>query len=152
MRVIRAKEGDVKDICACYVKSLENVNRSCYSEGVIKFLIGSFGEKEFLGMIKFGRIFCVKKKGRVAGFVFVDEDKIDGLYVHPFFVGRGCGKKLVRFAEKRIKRSGYIYSRVYSTLNSEGFYSSLGYSSLDVVVADIDELLQFVLMRRKISS
>jgi GNAT superfamily N-acetyltransferase len=152
MRVVRAKECDVKDICVCYTKSLENVNKTCYGDKAIKFLVESFTEKEFSKMVEGGNVYCLKKSDHVAGFVFVNENKIDGLYVHPIFSGKGYGKKLIRFAEKKIKCAGYMYSRVYSTLNSENFYVSNGYSSFDIVVAEATELLQFILMKKKISN
>lgn len=42
---------------------------------------------------------CVRDgEGRVAGFVGVEEDKIEMLFIHPVWRGQGAGSRLLRYA------------------------------------------------------
>lgn len=41
---------------------------------------------------------CVRDSGRIAGFLGTSDEKIEMLFVHPEFHGRGIGKQLLHFA------------------------------------------------------
>ena len=107
MRVVSAKKGDIAEISICRIKSIEKVNSNCYSEGALKELMEDHTEDKILQEFDSCEIYCLKKKGRIVGTVSLEGNKIDGLYVCPQYVGRGYGRKLLNFIERRIKKKGY---------------------------------------------
>jgi putative acetyltransferase len=51
---------------------------------------------QYLGAVQ---LFCVKgDKNKIEGFLGVAEQSIEMLFLHPSAIGKGMGKKLVRFA------------------------------------------------------
>lgn len=150
MRIISAKKGDVSEISFCRQKSINNVNSNCYSLGAIKELIEDQTPEKILEEFESCEIYCLKKRGKIIGSVSLCENKVDGLYVCPNQVGKGYGRKLLKFAEKKIKKKGYWETYLYSTLNSENFYLSQGYLSGDVLFGLSKEPLSFVEMAKRL--
>ena len=150
MRVVSAKKGDVSEISNCRRNSIGNVNSNCYSSNAVKELIEDQTPEKILEEFNDCEIYCLKKKGKVIGSVSFCENKIDGLYVCSSSVGRGYGKKLLKFAEKKIKKKSYWEIYLYSTLNSEKFYLSQGYLSGEILVGLSKEPLSFVEMAKRL--
>lgn len=151
MRLVRAKEGDVSKISRCRRESILNVNWKSYSEFALKEFLEESRKERVLEDIRTINVYCLKKWGNVVGVVSFYEDKVDGLYVHPRYVGKGYGSRLLLFAEKKIKEK-YNSVLLFSTLNSESFYKTKGYSSGEVVVSFSENPLLFVEMKKKLSN
>lgn len=151
MRFVRAKEGDVKDIVACRRKSLEKVNIGTYSEKAVKELLTYHTEKEVLQDLEDYDVFCYKKRGVLVGTVYINGNRIEGLHIHPLFVGRGYGFRLLRRAERKIRLAKYKYTEVFSTIASERFFLNNKYVSLDVFVSLTKNPMKFIYMVKKIN-
>ncbi len=150
MRIISAKKGDVSEISFCRQESIDNVNSNCYSLEAIKELIDDQTPEKIFEELKACEIYCLKKRGKIIGSVSLSKNKVDGLYVCPGHVGKGYGRKLLKFAEKKIMKKGYWESYLYSTLNSENFYLSQGYHSGEVLVGLSEVPLSFVEMAKRL--
>lgn len=149
MRFCRAKRGDVSEISKCRKESILNVNWKSYSDFALKEFLEESNEENVSEDIKSIDVYCLKRWGKIVGTVSFYENKIDGLYVNPKYTGRGYGKKMLRFVEKKMRKK-YEYSTLFSTLNSEGFYKKNGYDSGEIVVSFSKNPLAFVEMKKKI--
>lgn len=147
MRLVRAKEGDVSGISKCRRESILNVNWRSYSDYALKEFLEESTRERILEDVRSINVYCLKRWGKVIGTVSFYEDKIDGLYVHPKFSGRGYGSRLLNFAEKKIKKK-YSSVLLFSSLNSENFYKKMGYSSGEIVVSFSENPLAFVEMKK----
>jgi GNAT superfamily N-acetyltransferase len=150
MRIISAKKREVSEISVCRRESIENVNSNCYSPAALKELIDDQIPEKVLEEFLSCEIYSLKKKGKIIGSVSFDKNKIDGLYICSNYVGRGYGQKLLKFAERKIKRKGYWEVFLYSTLNSEKFYLNQGYLPGEILIGLSKEPLPFIEMAKKL--
>jgi len=78
-------------------------------------------------------------------FVILENDKILGsasltlkqnllgtLYINHKYIGKGIGKKILKFAEKYAKQKGIKYFEFDSTLSAYDFYKSQGYKKIGI--------------------
>ncbi len=65
--------------------------------------------------------------GAVVGWVEIDRDRVEGIYVHPDFACRGIGSALLLHAEGLIRDSGYTAAALEASWNAEEFYLRRGY-------------------------
>ena len=147
MRLVRAKRGDVLEISDCRKESILNVNSDSYTEDAISEFIEDNKEEQILEDISSINVYCLKKRGKVVGTISFYENKIDGLYVRPGYSGKGYGRRLLRFAEKKILKK-YDNILLYSTLNSESFYVRNGYHPGEVCISFSENPMAFVEMKK----
>ena len=65
--------------------------------------------------------------GAASGWVEVDRDRVEALYVSPSCARRGVGSILLARAETSIRSSGYAMARLESSRNALDFYLRRGY-------------------------
>lgn len=61
-----------------------------------------------------------------AGFMAIENDFIDQLYIHPDFQRRGLGARLLEFARERSPRHLWLYT-LQINLNARAFYEKHGF-------------------------
>lgn len=67
--------------------------------------------------------------GAPLGWVEVNQDRIEGLYVNSGSSQRGLGSALLAHAEARIQSAGHSTASLDASPNAEGFYLRRGYRS-----------------------
>lgn len=75
-------------------------------------------------------VFVKEIEGKIIGLVSFKDSEIKALYVDSEFIGKGIGKELLTFAEKKI--SGKVI--LTASLNSVDFYKKNGYKPIKKVI------------------
>jgi putative acetyltransferase len=77
---------------------------------------------QYLGMVK---LYCIRDKDRIKGFLGLSDDKIEMLFIDPEYRGKGIGGQLLKFAIEQ-----QAYSKVdVNEQNTEAlaFYKRYGF-------------------------
>jgi len=72
-------------------------------------------------------VFCIhNESGEIAGFAGVTGDSLDMIFLHPFIIGTGAGKTLMRHALKE-KGANHVDVNEDNT-HAKGFYEHFGFT------------------------
>jgi GNAT superfamily N-acetyltransferase len=82
------------------------------------------------GAIEEHQVRVAEKAGQPVGWVEVERNRIEGMYVRPNHVRRGIGSALLAHAEERIRSAGYSTAELDASWNAEQFYINRGYEPL----------------------
>ena len=127
MRIRLAKKSDAENISKLRGKIIERVFSKDYSKKVIGLLLEKHCAKKIEGQIGEGRVFCLFDGEKLIGTIYLIGNKIGGLYLKRGYMGRGLGRKLLKYVERFAKKRGIKKLFLYSSLNAEGFYLKHGY-------------------------
>lgn len=90
-------------------------------------------------------VWLLEQAGSARGWVEIERDRIEGLYVHPAGARLGIGSLLVAHAESRIEMSGHTRAMLDASANAEAFYLDRGYRIRGAALPDgsipMDKLL-----------
>jgi ribosomal protein S18 acetylase RimI-like enzyme len=120
------------------VKQIEYMLEQRYSPDAIRAEIGS-------GAARWVKLLV---NGELGGFASFEPDgvrravKLDKLYVHALFRGKGCGAALVRHVEQAARAQGcdHVYLQVNrNNFDSIAVYRRLGFEVIDRVKTDIGD-------------
>ncbi len=149
MQIVRAKEGDVKDISRCRRDFIRRFNSRDYSLENLDVLLVNSRINEIHKEIQDSDVFCMTKNGKVFGVVSLDGNQISGIYVDCDFLNQGYEQKLLEFIENYAKSKGYEKVYVYSTISDKKFYAHNGYSFEGIAVGvESDSQALFFLMEK----
>lgn len=70
-------------------------------------------------------LYCIRIEGKVAAFVGTSEDKIEMLFAHPSYHGKGLGKHLLNFAVKHLGKK--LVDVNEQNEKAAGFYQHFGF-------------------------
>ncbi len=70
-------------------------------------------------------LYCVRDNDLPVGFVGVSTGKVEMLFVHPDYFGRGIGKRLLEYAVKHLNANEVDVNE--QNLKALGFYQKLGF-------------------------
>ena len=73
-------------------------------------------------------LFCTKEGDTITGFLGLDNDKIEMLFIHPDYRGKGIGKTLLNFAVTGKKASKVDVNE--QNEQAVGFYQHLGFKTV----------------------
>jgi putative acetyltransferase len=93
-----AKESDYADIVDVWEASVRATHSFVTDEDITEFkplILGTY--------LKAVELRCIRDKGRIIGFLGVADENIEMLFLHPDFIGRGIGKRLVDYAIMELK-------------------------------------------------
>ncbi len=83
-------------------------------------------KNEYLSSVQ---LFTLKDaQGVVLGFIGVDEDKVEMLFIHPAAIGKGYGKKLLEFAITELKINKVDVNE--QNIAAISFYEHMGFKSI----------------------
>ena len=68
------------------------------------------------------QVFVAEIFGKPVGWVEVEGNKIEGLYVQPELAQKGIGSALLLHAERKIRFAGYLTVTLDASWNAEDFY------------------------------
>ncbi|MAG31004.1 MAG: hypothetical protein CL908_08950 [Deltaproteobacteria bacterium] len=74
-------------------------------------------------------VWVAEVDGVPVGWVEVDRDRVEGIYVHPRLAGSGIGSTLLGHAEALIRAAGFPSAALEASWNAEEFYLRRGYEA-----------------------
>jgi GNAT superfamily N-acetyltransferase len=102
--------------------------------------IGAYTEKQMLTwtsgsaedgycalMEKYFYLGCVESEPVATGMLDLENREIGAIFIHPDFMQRGLGKRVVGFLEDLARDLGLLEVRLDATLNAADFYRRCGY-------------------------
>jgi len=112
--------------------SIRDLCRSHYTSDQIEAWAGPKRPEQYELLIRDLIVFVVEEGADIAAFGALDGTAADirALYVAPEFIGRGIGSLVLEALESEARRLAISRLSVSATLNSVGFYSAQGYSSI----------------------
>src|SRR5690606_27687201 len=85
------------------------------------------------------RLFCLRTQSQIIGFISMHEDKLEMLFLHPDYLGRGLGKSLVHFAIRYVHSDKLDVNEPYTPALQ--FYLKIGFTAFDRKALDAQRLL-----------
>ena len=96
----------------------------------------SSAAERVLSAIKGHEVWVAERDDRSVGWVEIDGNRVEGLYVRGAVAGRGVGSALLLRAEEVIRSAGFGSSALDASPNAEEFYRRRGYAILTEPKAD----------------
>jgi|TARA_B100000315_G_scaffold238060_1_gene255476 N-acetylglutamate synthase-like GNAT family acetyltransferase len=128
MNIRKAKLKDAGKISNLIKQTLEKVNSKDYSKKQTKILKDGNSVKEIQRKIKEREVFCIFENESLVGTAsFYGKNTIGGFFVKHTQIGKGVGKKLLKFIENYAKKRSVKKIKLYSTKYALKFYKNNGY-------------------------
>ena len=89
----------------------------------------SSGDERVLRAIKKNEVWVAERNNAVVGWVEIDRDRVEGIYVRPDVSGSGIGSALLLHAEGQIQSAGHCAVALDASWNAERFYLRRGYQA-----------------------
>jgi GNAT superfamily N-acetyltransferase len=137
----------------------ELINRTidvCYNGFYLKEVMNYFDmynwEGNILKAARDGYIVVVEKQGKIIGTGSVIGDTILRVFVDPGHHKQGLGKMIMNELEKQAEANGIEILRLRALANARKFYESLGYSTVDRGLVEVDNgtHLEYYQMEKKL--
>ena len=129
----RATPADADGITPVHVASIRTLCATDYTPEQIDAWAGWKSPDKYRAAMEAGEVFFVAElNGRVVGFSVLFGEEVKALYLHPDYVGRGIGRRLLEAVEAEAQSKGIAELRLTSTLTSVRFYEACGYMKGDL--------------------
>ncbi len=79
--------------------------------------------------IEQNEVWVAERGNAAAGWVEIDRDRVEGIYVHPDLASGGIGSALLLHAEGLIRAAGHCAVALDASSNAEQFYLRRGYEA-----------------------
>ena len=102
-------------------------NTGSYRIDEVRSLVQTYSEASVAAMTRssFARVHLTGE--RIDGFVCLEGETLQALFVTPDMQGRGIGRILVSIAEDFVVERGYEHLRVPASLTAADFYEHIGF-------------------------
>ena len=80
-------------------------------------------------------VWVAECEGAVVGWIEIDRDRVEALYVRPAAACCGIGSSLLLRAEGLLRAAGYTHARLEASANAERFYLRRGFELQPTVLA-----------------
>lgn len=130
VKIRKAKPEDALKIRNAHVASIRGICSKDYTAKQIRVWSNRKPESYRKALAAGESMFVAQVGDRVVGFSVTHEGEIRAVYVHPQYVGRGIGKKLLSAVESSAKRRGFKTATISSSLTAHCFYLSQGYKTV----------------------
>ncbi len=129
MRIRKAKKEDVSTVSKLILNTLEKVNSKDYKKRQLEIEKKCHTIKELNKEIKEKMFFVLLDKEKIIGVIQLDltEKAVDRLFLHPKYLGKGLGKKLLTHVESYAKKKGIRKLKLYPTDYALSFYKKADY-------------------------
>ncbi len=148
-----AVTSDADAIQALHNLSFERLCAAHYSPAQMRAAAETFMPLDHR-LLTSGRYYVTETAGRLIGSGGWDRDERDAalahvraVYVHPEFVRKGVGRRLVALAEERAKQAGCNAFAADSSLNAVAFYAALGYRVVSEQILTLKGDVAFPIVR-----
>jgi N-acetylglutamate synthase-like GNAT family acetyltransferase len=135
-KIRRAKLEDASTINRITYNTIKYVNSKDYNKKqTTARLVNRTKQIKELICDKNKDVFVILKNDKIIGSISLNlkENLLGTLYVKHNEVGKGIGKKLLKYAERYAKKKGTKYFQFDSTLTAYEFYKSQGYKTIKKV-------------------
>ena len=152
MSIWQAVLADLSTVKYITELTISEVYPRYYPKGAVDFFIEHHNEEEILNDIKKNRVFLCSDASRNAiGTVTVKDNEICRLFVLPVHQGKGYGREMLDFAEKRI--SGQ-YSKIVldASLPAKQIYLKRGYREIEfnIITTRGNDFLCYDVMEKQV--
>lgn len=153
MKIVKAKIEHAKTVKEITQQTIKAVYPHYYPSGVVAFFISHHSLAHIEESIEKGRTYLIEAEdtgGTYAGTVTIDENEINRLFVLPSYRGKGYGKALMQFAEKKIF-SQYEKVVLSASLPAKSLYVKNGYKEIGYyqIKTEGDDLLCYDYMEKE---
>lgn len=152
MKIRECNNDDCEEIYQLHISSINSCCSSHYDEQSLNSWISTKSPHAYMNLPKSIKMFVMETNMRLCGFGIIDIDKqsINGLYIHPDFVGKKIGKALLDHMENLAKLNKLDSLNLMSTLNAVSFYKKMGYAieGYDIVKLSSGSTLNCVRMKK----
>jgi GNAT superfamily N-acetyltransferase len=126
----KATDTDATAISGVIVSALRESNSQDYSAAVIAQVELSFSPPSILGFIAQRQVYVATLGEEIIATASLDQATVRSVFVAPTHQGQGAGRALMAAVESAAATHGVLQLRVPSSITAEGFYRSLGYSTV----------------------
>ncbi|MEX6678029.1 GNAT family N-acetyltransferase [Pseudomonas sp. W2Oct36] len=126
----KATDNDATAISRVIVAALRESNRQDYSAAVIAQVTLSFSPPAILRLLVQRQVYVATLDEEVIATASLDQATVRSVFVAPTHQGQGAGRALMAAVESAAISNGVSQLRVPSSITAEGFYQSLGYSTV----------------------
>ncbi len=131
MNITKAISSDLETVKTITVMTINVVYPHYYPNGAVDFFLTHHNDRNILTDIEKGNVYILNDADDTAvGTVTVKDNEICRLFVLPEHQGKGYGRELLNFAEKKISEK---YSSIIldASLPAKAIYLSRGYVPTD---------------------
>ena len=151
MKITKSSISDLEAIKSITAKTINCVYPRYYPRDAVDFFLNHHSEKSIITDIESGSVYlCFDLKNNAVGTVTIKANEICRLFVLPEHQGKGYGRALLEFAEKRIAES-YDSILIDASLPAKAIYLKRGYSSTEfhsIKTENCDYLCYDVMIKR----
>ncbi len=126
----KATDKDATVISQVIVAALRESNSQDYSAAVIAQVELSFSPPAILSFIAQRQVYVATLGEEIIATASFDQATVRSVFVAPTHQGQGAGRALMAAVESAAAIQGVRRLRVPSSITAEGFYRSLGYSTV----------------------
>jgi len=146
---------DTTSLRELFAQSIEYLTADEYNDEQRLAWISKAAEwEEFDERLKSGDTFVAEVETELAGFtLFKNENEIDMLFVHPYFVKMGVGRRLLDTVEQLALARNHDELKVDASDTALPFFEKLGFITVDRNLIEIeDQFLSNTSMAKKLAS
>ena len=128
LSIEKAKREDARAVWEIRNAAILNQCTGHYSPDTLNIWTGGELSEEFMDAVE-KHFYVATYDDRVVGtgMINIEIGKIDAIFVHPNYMRKGIGKKIVEFLESIALRHGLEALNLESTLNAATFYRACGF-------------------------
>lgn len=138
MEIIPAKKSQRKKISKMAINSILSIKTDKYSNKQLQSWVNknTHVEKWF----KDRKVYVALDKKNIVASIGIKQNKISRFFIDKSYQGKGLGKKMMSFAEGKIKKK-YQTSTLDSVLSAISFYKKLGYHEKEKLMRNFDGVM-----------
>ncbi len=126
----RATPAEASILLAIRREAILTLAAPAYGVGRAREWAEGSGRERIERALDLNEVWVATRGDELGGWVEIDEDRVEGLYVRPEYARIGVGSALLRHAESQIESAGHLTVALDASLNAEPFYLGRGYEAL----------------------
>lgn len=124
----KARQKDLTDICELFKISIEKSCSSDYTQvQIAAWISASENQKKWVDKIMKQYFLVAEMKNVIVGFVSLEKNYIDLLYVHPEFQQKRVATQLMAVVEMEANHKHHHIIRTDASITAKPFFVSRGY-------------------------
>ncbi|HKL23716.1 MAG TPA: GNAT family N-acetyltransferase [Candidatus Nanoarchaeia archaeon] len=149
MKIRKTNKRDSKKISDLHKLVLNKVNRKKDTDEFVDYLLDKYDSDYIKKKLDKGEVFCLINKNKVIGTVGLEDNIVGKLYIHPKYLGKGLGNKLMDFIEDYARKNGKRKLKLFPTNYAYKFYRKLGYRKVKSFIWKTDQFKRRVYIMEK---
>ena len=129
---------DAEKLSQLIVRNLRLVNIRDYSKETIEALATYFAPDTIIDLATNSYTIVCTHEGHIVGIAVLDKDRVRNVFVEVEMHKQGVGRLLMAAIEAHAIEINLIKIYLYAGLSAQGFYSKLGYKTINRIEHDLD--------------